>query len=826
MNALLKDVTYAIRMLAKGPGFTLAAILSLAIGIGANTSIFSIINALLLRPLPYQDAERLTILWNRSPGLNITEDWFSTAQYFDIKNGHHGFEQVAIAIGGNYNLTGHGEPERVGTIRVSSNLLPMLGQSAAFGRTFAADEDAPGKPATAVLSYGMWVRHYGADPHIIGQSVTLNGIPYEVVGIMPHSFSLPREVLPTLDGAEQADILLPLPLPPDAAQNRDREDYNIMGKLKRGVSVAQAQAEMDTITARLGHDHPQVYPPNGGLTFGIVPLLEQVVGDVRPTLFVLLGAVGFVLLISCANVANLLLARAVARQKEIAVRTAIGATRFRIVRQLLTESVLLSLAGGALGVLFAFWSMHWIHVLGPKSVPRINDIGIDRTALLFTFLVSLVSGVLFGMAPALRISRLDLSATLKDASRGSAGTSAVWGRGNNLRRLLVIAELALCVMLLIGAGLLIRSFAHLQNVSPGFNAKNVLTLELTLSGSKYKDPQMVLAAYRDLWNRLAGLPGVKASGAVSALPLSQMFAWGPITVEGRVPPPGENFINADMRIAGGRYFAAMEIPLLAGRLFNDQDNTTSPKVVIIDEYMARQLWPNQDPLGKRIHFGGVTDKITDENPWQTVVGVVGRVKQYTLDSDSRIALYLPQTQYPTRAMNVVLRTDGDPTTLASAVKLQIQALDSDLPLYNVRTMDQRVEESMARRRFSMLLLVLFACVALVLATIGTYGVLAYLVTQGTREIGIRIALGATQISIVRLVVWKGMALALCGVAAGLAGAFALSRLMQSLLFGVRPDDPLTFVVISLILMLITFLASYIPAQRAAQIDPIVSLRYE
>ncbi len=826
MNALVKDLAYAARMLAKAPGFTLAAILSLAIGIGANTSIFSIINALLLRPLPYQDAERLAILWNRSPGLNITEDWFSTAQYFDIKNGHHGFEQVAIAIGGNYNLTGHGEPERVGTIRISSNLLPMLGQAAAFGRTFIAEEDSPGRPATALLSYGMWVRHYGADPHMLGQSVTLNGIPYEVVGIMPHSFSLPREVLPTLDGAEQADILLPLPMPPDAAQNRDHEDYNIMGKLKRGVSVAQAQAEMDTITARLRHDFPQAYPPNGGLTFGIVPLLEQVVGDVRPTLYVLLGAVGFVLLISCANVANLLLARAVARQKEIAVRTAIGATRFRIVRQLLTESILLSLAGGALGVLFAFWSMHWIHVLGPKSVPRIEDIGIDRTALLFTFMISLVSGVLFGMAPALRISRLDLSATLKDASRGSAGTSAVWGRGNSLRRLLVIAELALCVILLIGAGLLIRSFAHLQNVSPGFNAKNVLTLELTLSGPKYKDPQMVLATYRDLWNRLGGLPGVKACGAVSALPLSQMFAWGPITVEGRIPPAGENFINADMRIASGHYFAAMEIPLMAGRLFNEQDTATSPKVLLIDEYMARQLWPNQDPIGKRIHFGGITEKITEENPWETVVGVVGRVKQYTLDADSRIALYLPQTQYPTRAMNVVLRTDGDPAALSSAVKGQIEALDSDLPLYNVRTMEQRVGESLARRRFSMLLLVLFACVALVLATIGTYGVMAFLVSQGTREIGIRIALGASQMGIVRLVVWKGMALALCGVGTGLAGAFVLSRLMQSLLFGVRPDDPLTFVVISLMLMLITFLASYVPARRAAEIDPIVSLRYE
>ena len=826
MNTLAKDLAYAVRMLAKGPGFTVAAILSLAIGIGANTSIFSIINALLLRPLPYQDAERLAILWNRSPGLNITEDWFSTAQYFDIKNGHHGFEQVAIAIGGNYNLTGHGDPERVGTIRVSSNLLPMLGQSAAFGRTFAPDEDSPGKTATAVLSYGMWVRHYGADPHMIGQSITLNGVPYEVVGIMPHSFSLPREVLPTLDGAEQADILVPLPMPADAAQNRDHEDYNIIGKLKPGVSVKQAQAEMDTITARLRHDHPQVYPPNGGLTFGIVPLLEQVVGDVRPTLFVLLGAVGFVLLISCANVANLLLARAVARQKEIAVRTAIGATRFRIVRQLLTESVLLSLAGGALGVLFAFWSMHWIHVLGPKSVPRINDIGIDRTALLFTFLVSLFSGAVFGLAPALRISRLDLSSTLKDASRGSAGTSSVWGRGNSLRRLLVIAELALCVMLLIGAGLLVRSFARLQSVSPGFNAKNVLTLELTLNGPKYKESQMVLAAYHDLWNRLGGLPGVTASGAVSALPLSQMFAWGPITVEGRVPPPGENFINADIRIASGRYFTAMEIPLVAGRLFNDQDTATSPKVLIIDEYMAQQLWPNQDAIGKRIHFGGVTDSVTDKNPWETVVGVVGRVKQYTLDSDSRIALYFPQTQYPMRAMNVVLRTEGDPTALTSAVKRQIQALDSDLPLYNVRTMEQRVEESLARRRFSMLLLTLFACVALVLATIGTYGVMAYLVSQGTREIGIRIALGATQRGIVRLVVWKGMALALCGVGIGLAGAFALSRLMQSLLFGVRPYDPLTFVVISLGLTLITLLASYIPAHRAAQIDPLISLRYE
>ena len=822
MNTLARDFAYAVRMLAKTPGFTLAAILSLAIGIGANTSIFSIINALLLRPLPYRDADRLVILWNRSPGLNITEDWFSTAQYFDIKTGHHGLEQVAIAIGGNYNLTSKGEPERVGTIRVSSNLLPMLGQAAAVGRIFAPNEDSPGRPATAVLSYGMWLRHFGADPKMIGKSVTLNGVPYEVVGIMPRAFSLPREVLPTLDGAEQADILLPLPLPLDAAQNRDHEDYNIMGKLRPGVSIAQAQAEMDTITARLRHDYPQTYPPNGGLTFGIVPLLEQVVGDARPTLFVLLGAVGVVLVIACANVANLLLARAVARQKEIAIRTALGASRLRIVRQVLTESMLLSLSGGACGVLLAFWSLHWIHVFGPKSVPRINDIGIDRVALVFTFVLSVFSGAVFGLVPALRVSRFDLHATLKDSNRGTAGTSAVWGRGHNMRRMLVISELALCVMLLVGAGLLIRSFVYLENVSPGFNPNQVLTLELTMSGPKYDDPKAVVAAYRQLWSRLESLPGVTASGAVTSLPLSQMFAWGPITVEGRVPPPGENFINADQRVVGGHYFEAMEIPLRSGRFFNEHDTPASPKVVVIDEYMAQQLWPNQDPIGRRIHYGGITDK----DPWETVVGVVGRVKQYTLDSDSRIALYLPQTQYPTRAMNVVLRSAADPAALAPAVKQQIHELDSDLPLYNVRTMDQRLDESLAQRRFAMLLLTLFAGVALALAVIGTYGVMSYLVNQGTREIGIRIAMGATHRAIERLIVWKGLALALCGVAIGTTGAFAVSRLMRSLLFGVTPFDPFTFVAISLLLTLVTLLASYIPARRVAQIDPIVALRDE
>jgi predicted permease len=823
MNTLLQDLRYALRVFRKSPGFTAAAVLSLAIGIGANTALFSVTNSLLIQPLPYKDADRLVILWNRSPGLDITEDWFSTAQYFDIKNGHQGFEQLAIAIGGNYNLTGRGEPERVGTIRVSSSLLPMLGQKPALGRLFVAEEDSPGRAATAILSHGMWARHYGSDPQMIGKSIMINGKAYEVVGIMPQSFALPREVMPTLDGAEQADILLPLPLGPEASRNRDHEDYNIIGKLKPGISVKGAQAEMDTITARLRHDYPTVYPPNGGLTFGIVPLLEQVVGDVRPTLFVLLGAVGFVLLIACANVANLVLSRAVGRQREIAIRTAVGASPVRIVRQLLTESVVLAMGGGVLGVLFALGSIHWVHVLGPRSVPRLNDVGVDGTALLFTALISMASGILFGLAPALRVFLLDVHATLKEEGRGSSGSSTLWGRGNNLRRLLVVSELALCAMLLIGAGLLIRSFARVQNVPPGFNPQNVLTFELTMSGPKYQDPQVVLSTYRQLRERMERLPGVTAAGAVTSLPLSQMFAWGPVTVEGRVPPPGENFINADERMVSGNYFPAMQIPLREGRFFNEQDTVTNPHVTIVDEYMAQQLWPNQNPVGRRIHLGGVSD--TTE-PWITVVGVVGRVKQYTLDSDSRIAFYLPQTQYVTRDMNVVLRCAGDPASLATAVTDEVHALDPDLPLYNVLTMEARVGESLARRRFSMLLLTLFACLALALAAIGTYGVMAYLVSQGTREIGIRVALGATPGRILHLVISKGMTIALSGLALGLAGAFAFTRLISNLLFGVGATDPATFVIISLLLIVIALLASYIPARRAARVDPMVSLRYQ
>jgi predicted permease len=820
MTTLVRDIRFALRSFVKNPSFALAAVLSLAIGIGANTSIFSVANALLFRPLPYQDSDRLVILWNRSPGLNIAEDWFSTAQYFDIRTAHHGFEQLAIAIGGNFNLTGQGDPERVGVVRVSSNLLPMLGAQPALGRLLTSDEDSPGHPLSAVLTDGFWARRFGRDPKVLGMSILINGQPYEVVGILPQRFSLPHEVLPLLDGTEQAEIFVPLPLAPAASQVRTNEDYNLIGKLKPDVSLAQAQAEMNTITARLRRDYPDNYPPNGGLTFSLVPLLEQVVGHVRGSLLVLLGAVAFVLLIACANVANLLLARAVARRQELAVRTALGASRWQIIRQLLTESVLLALCGGALGLLICVFTVKWIYIVGTNGIPRSQDVGIDGRVLLFTLAVSVFSGLLFGLAPAFRISRLDLNSTLKNTGRGSAGTGAIWGRGNNVRGLLVISELALSVVLLIGAGLLIRSFARLQNVQPGFNSTGVLTFDLTTTGRKYADKQTILQTYHQLWERLEHLPGAKAAGGVTSLPLSQAFAWTPITVEGRTPLPGEKFLNADERLVGGHYFEAMGIPLRRGRFFNDQDDLTKPIVVIVDEYMAGQLWPGQDPIGKRIHIV----ELPSNSPWQTVVGVVGRVKQESLDSDPRIAFYLPHTQFPARAMTTAILGSSDPTTMASAVKSEMRNLDPDLPMYHVRTMVQRVDESLARRRFSMLLLGIFAGFALVLATIGIYGVMAYLVDQGTREIGIRMALGASRRNVLGLVVRHGMVLAVSGMLIGLGAALLLARLIRSQLFGIEVTDPVTFAAISTLLLLIALLATCIPAQRAARIDPMVSLR--
>ncbi len=512
MHAFVQDLRYACRALAASPGFASAALLSLAIGIGANTAIFSVTSALLLRPLPYANADRQVILWNTSPGLGITEDWFSTAQYFDIRNGQRSFESLAIAIGANANLTGDGEPERIGTIHVSSSLLPMLGVRPLLGDLFTSDDDRPGQAGKALLGFGTWTRRYGGDRAVVGRSLTLNGQPYQIVGVLPASFSLPREVMPTLGVVDDAEIVLPLPLPANAAEIRNREDYNILATLAPGAGIEQARAELNALTARLRREHPDFYPQNGGLTFRVLPLQEQAVGRVRLALIVLAAAVAFVLLIACANVANLLLSRAIARQREIAVRAVLGASRWRLARQLLTESLVLAIGGGALGLLLAFLCLQGIRALGEASVPRLHEIGFDWRVLLFTIGVSVVAGAIFGLAPTLRLSAMDLQRHLNDGTRGSAGTSAVWGRGHNLRRLLVVAELALSVVLLVGAGLLVRSFAHLQRISPGFDASNVLTLELTMTGRKYNDAEAGTSDLPSAVGTPVGGPGRNCGG--------------------------------------------------------------------------------------------------------------------------------------------------------------------------------------------------------------------------------------------------------------------------------------------------------------------------
>jgi len=817
---LVSDVRFTGRTLARNRGFALAAILSLGLGIGANTAIFSVVNALLLRPVPYADADRLTILWNRSPGLGIAEDWFSTAQYFDIKHGHRGFEQLGLAVGAMVNLTSDGEPERVGAVRVSSSFLPMLGATAARGRLFIREDDVPGRPGTAILTHGMWVRRYGANPGVIGRSVTLNGQPFQVVGILPASFSLAREVVPLLYGGDVTEVFLPLPLSEAAPRTRNREDYNIVGKLKRGVSVPQAQAEMSAITARLRRDYPNVYPPNGGLTFSVVPLLEQAVGGVRLRLYVLMAAVGFVLLVACANVANLLLARALARRSEFAVRAAFGAHRGRIVRQMLTEATLLALCGSALGVLIAHWSLAWVHAFGPKSIPRLAEVNIDWRVLVFTLAAALLSGVIFGLAPAVRLARMNLADALKQAGRGAIGTA--FGRSHRGRRLLVAGELALSVMLLVGASLLIRSLANLQNVDPGFKPQGVLSFALQLAGRQYNAPLPVLSTYKQIWERLDRLPGVRASGGSTALPLTDSPAWTPISIEGRVPPPGETFINTDERVVAGRYFEVMGIPLRAGRFFDDRDVAGNPGVVIVDERLAREYWPKGDAVGRHLRHGG----IDSTSPWLTVVGVVGRVKHQSLDDDPRIAIYLPHGQAPTRAMSVVVRSETAPAALAGSIRQAIRQVDATLPLYSVRTMEQYIALSLARQRFTALLLAIFAAIALSVAAVGTYGVIAYLVGQSSREIGIRIALGASRGRILALILRQSLVLALAGIAVGLLAAFALSRFLATLLFGVSPHDAVTFASIPTLLLLVALLAGYLPARRGARVDPVVSLRCE
>ncbi len=815
METFKQDLLYGARKLLKNPRFTAVAVLSLAIGIGANTAIFSVTNALLLRPLAYKDADRLVILWNRSPGLNVAQDWFSPGHYLDIKAENQVFDEVAATIDSSFNLIGQGTPERVEGARVSSSLFSLLGAQPMIGRLFSSDDELQGKPPVAILSHGFWQRHFGNDIAVIGKTLNLSGNSVTIVGVMSPDFSLNREVMPTVNSIRNAELLLPLPMPETMRTTRTHEDYNIFGKLRPGVSFAQAQADIDRIVSGMKQQYPQNYPPGSGFMISVVPLLQQVVGEIRQPLFILLAAVGFVLLIACANVANLQLARAAVRQKEIAVRSAVGAGRSRLVRQLLTESVLLALIGGLFGLLLAFIAVRLLSVSGPETLPRLNEIGLDGRVLAFTFFVSLVTGIVFGLVPALRASRVDLNEALKEGGRTSAsGTSH-----HRFRNLLVVAEVALSLVLLIGAGLLLRSYERILNASPGFDTHNVLSFRISLPSSRYKGPT-VSSFYKQFQERISALPEVEAVGTSYSLPMSSVaLAWGPITIEGYVPKNPADFVMSNERFVSPGYFQAMGVPLVRGRLFDQRDIKGAQETVIVNENLAQRFWPNTDPIGKRLERG-------DEEPWRTVVGVVRDSKEFSVDKEPPISIYHPHDQLPIGTMFLVVRTKSDPAPLTARITREIQALDPDVPAFDVRSMEDRLSDALARRRFAMFLLTIFAVVALVLAAIGVYGVMAYSVNQRRREIGIRMALGAQPGRILQMILRRSFLLVALGVTIGIGGALGLTRFMASLLFGVSATDVRAFLIPTLLLAAVSLLAGYFPARRAAKVEPMIALRSE
>jgi len=802
METLVRDIRFGIRSLLKRPGFTVVALIALALGIGANTAIFSLVNGVLLRPLPFAEPDRLVWMWgNIRNGGNRAS--VSPLDFLDYRKQNTTFEEFAatFSVPLALNLTGSGEPERLSVDAVTGNYFQALGVKPQLGRTFLLENESPGHDQVAVLSYGLWQRRFSGDPTIVNKTVTLDGNSCEVLGVMPKDFSFPQ-------GAE---LWIPINFDRSPGMKQRKAHFlRPIGRLKVGVTLAQAQADTDAVALRLAEQYPQT---DTGWNLRLVSLREQLVGNTRPTLLILFGAVGFVLLIACANVANLLLVRAASRQKEIALRTALGAGRWRIVRQMITESMLLALLGGMLGTLLAIWGVDLLVAVSAGSIPPTAQVRIDATVLGFTLLISLLTGVLFGLAPALRTIKLNLSESLKEGGRsGSEGA-----RRNLTRSGLVVFESAVAVVLLIGAGLLVRSLIQLQQISPGFDARNVLTMRLDLPEQKYSTPDKAKNFFAELESRISSLPGVESVGLVSELPLSGQPNDMPFTVEGHPAATLEQSFDADFRRVNLQYFKALRIPLLRGRNFTEQEVRQSAKVLVISELLARQVFPNEEALGKRLVM------MMGDQPWE-IIGIAGDIRHRALDSEPFPSMYMPT--YEAGGTNVVIRTQGDPITLTAAVRKEVQAIDKDQPVAVVRTMEQWLDTSVSTQRYRTALLALFALVALLLASTGIYGVMSYSVTQRTHEIGVRMALGARQFDVLRLVVRQGMVLVVIGVSLGLVGAIALTRLMSTLLFGVGAKDPFTFISVATLLTLVAIVACYIPARRATKVDPLVALRYE
>ena len=805
MDHLRRDFVFALRRLFKAPAFTLVAVVTMALGIGANSAIFSVVNGVLLKPLPYPQPDRLVGVYQTSEGHRVV---MSGPNFTDIAKNATTLENAAAVSTGRAILTGEGEPTRLPIAEVSASLFSVLRVRPALGRVFNANENTPGSANVVILSHAIWQQRFGGDPGVIGHRVTLDGIAKEVVGVMPAGFSYPsgREAWLPLEYDENF-----------VTRQRGAWYLDVVARLKPDVTPQQSAAEVETLGRQLARQYPN---DNGEIGMTTYPLLESMVGDIRRAVLVLLGAVGFVLLIACTNVANLLLARAAARGSELAVRTALGANRARLVRQLLTESVLLSLIGAGAGLLLAVWGVDLLTRLEPAGIPRLDNVRVDGAVIVFTFVTGLLTGVLFGLVPAFSATR-GLADTLKESGRGAVGARG----GHRIRAVLVVVELALAVMLLAGAGLLLRSFAKLQAVDPGFKIDPALTFDLTLPDTRYKEDERRVAFFDQLLSRLRALPGARDASAVMGLPLSGLDFIISFEVKGRPPVPPAQRPAMQVRVATPDYFKAIGIQLKRGRLFTDDDKAGAPRVVLITESAARQYFPNEDPLGKTITLGWRRGPSTPRAGGE-VVGVLGDVKDAGLNEPNPPQIYLPFRQWPVSSMSLLLETSVPPLSLTDAVRNEVYAIDGNLPLSNVRTLDAIVARSISQQRFYMLLLTIFAGVALVLAAVGIFGVLSYAVSQRTREIGIRMALGAPGRTVVRLVVRQAMFLVVAGVGAGLVFGLLLSQTMSKMLFDITPTDPATFVAVSAVLGAVALFASYLPARRATRVDPIVALRAE